>query len=826
MPFARLARLVLVLAVALTVGFSDRAVLRGQSGSVRQRFIVNCPGACAAVAASVRDMGGDVTHQFENVEAIAVEVPAARGGEMPTVPGVQAVWKDVPVRAPAPVAASSATLETEDAQAIGETDLAGFIGARPADYSFNNSQINAAGVQAAGNLGAGVVVAVIDSGTTNAPVVPALTGTVIGGETFVNGDTVGSPTSRRNGPHGTWVGTVIAAHANFLFANTSTLVRSLRLHAPSSVIACTPALGCPATASIVPMIGVAPAAKIYALKVFPSNADSASSSAIIAAIDRVITLRRNFNRGIPSVPVSGDGSEDHPFIFDSLKIDVVNMSIGGITLFAGRELDEQLMVKMLAAGIVPAISAGNEGFGAMTAAGPGDGIGALGIAAANEAAHERVLRDVQFGLGIGALYRPTTHTQTADFSSRGPTADGRFKPDLTANGYAAFAQGTCQGNGPCLAGTGLAPISLVSGTSFSAPTAAGAMALVRAAAPTAFAVNVRNALIESANPSVLGDGSGRIDQGRGFLDVAAAIARLASGNLSFGLDFSNPGDTVRDNVREIGFRTVSFVDGAFSTHVSNLVPGQVAQFFVRTEIDDRLTVSFTNVTPANAPQNQNLLFGDDLQVTILDAITSTNATLLEPVFINGDGSITATASPGLVRVAIQGDWTNVGRISVDVAITRAHVDRGRKTAEGSVAEGQTLTVPFTVPAGAKQLDVELSWIGDWSRYPTNDIDLVLRDPAAHDNFSGATVASPERVSIKNPTAGAWNALVTGFTINGDSEDDHGSDGGGDHGSDGGRDRDSDGDRRIRRDNFELRVTIDGVRVVLPKANDKDKSGRR
>ena len=810
MPCARLARVVLVVAVALIVGFSDRAVLHGQRGTARQRFIVNCPGACAAVAASVRDMGGDVTRQFENVEAIAVEVPSARGSDMTTLPGVAEVWKDVPVRAPAPVAASSVTLETGDAQAIGETDLAGFIGARPADYNFNNSQINAAGVLAGGNLGAGVIVAVIDSGTANAPVVPALAGTVVGGETFVVGDPVASATSRRNGPHGTWVGTVIAAHANFLFANTSALVRSLRLHAPASVIACTPALGCPATASIVPMIGVAPAAKIYALKVVRSDADATSSSTIIAAIDRAITLRRNFNRGMPSVPVSGDGSEDHPFVFDSLKIDVVNISLGGITLFAGRELDELLTMKMLAAGIVPTISAGNEGFGAMTAGGPGDGIGALGMAAANEAAHERVLRDIQFGVGIGVLYRPTTPTQTADFSSRGPTADGRFKPDATANGFATFAQGTCQGSLTCLAGTGIAPLSLVSGTSFSAPTAAGAAALVRAAAPPAFAINVRNALIESANPAILGDASGRIDQGRGFLDVAAAIARLNSGDRSFALDFSNPEDTVRDNVKEIGFRTVPFVDGAVSTRVSNLVPGQVAQFFVRTEIDDRLTVAFRNVTPENAPADQNRLFGDDLQVTILDAITSTAAPLLPPVFIAGDGSITVTASPGLVRVAVQGDWTNVGRISVDVAITRVHVDRGKKTAEGSVAEGQTVTVPFTVPAGAKQLDVELSWNGDWSRYPTNDIDLALRDPAGKENLDGSTVSCPERVSILNPAAGKWNALITGFTVNGDSDDGH----------------DSGDSRRLRHDDFELRVTVDGVRLVPPKANEKGTSGRR
>jgi len=120
----------------------------------------------------------------------------------------------------------------------------------------------------------------------------------------------------------------------------------------------------------------------------------------------------------------------------------------------------------------------------------------------------------------------------------------------------------------------------------------------------------------------------------------------------------------------------------------------------------------------------------------------------------------------------------------------------------SVAEGQTITVPFVVPAGAKQLDVELSWKVDWSRYPTNDLDLVLQDPAAHQNVAGATANSPERVSIAKPTAGAWQALISGFTINADADSD-------DHGHEF-------GPRHVKRDDFELRVTIDGVRVVLPR----------
>jgi len=785
------------LAAASAVAISSFVILQAQRADENQGFIISCRGGCASVAAAVRAIGGDVTQSYENVDAIAVTVPAGLGVALHNVPGVDSVWKDVSIRQPVPVADAVADVLPDDVLALDRDELADFIAARPADYSFNNAQINAAGVQAAGNLGAGIIVAVIDSGTANSPVVPALAGTVIGGQTFVTGDAVASPTSRRNGSHGTWVGTVIAGHAGFLFANTSALVRSLRIHAPSSVIACTPALGCPSTASIVPMIGVAPASKIYALKVFPSTSDSAPSSRVIAAMDRAITLRRNFNNGMPSVPVSGDGSEDNPFVYNSLKIDVVNMSLGGGTFFAGRELEELLTTEMLSVGIVPAVSAGNEGFGAMTAARPGDGLGALDAAAANEFTHERVLRDLQLGLGAGILYRPTTNTQTAYFSSRGPTADGRFKPDIIANGFATYAQGTCGTTAACLAGTALAGISLVSGTSFSAPTVAGALALARTAVPSASALDLRNALVDAANPSLLGDHSDLIDQGQGYLDVAAAINALQSAQSSSDLEFPQPSRSVRNNIKKIGFDTVALRNGTFSTHLATLVPGQVVQFFVETQIGDKLTVKVTHITPENAPAGQNQLFGDDLMVTVVDTTTSTNKDLFPIDFIAADKTISAIASPGIARVAVGGDWTNAGRISADLSIQVEHVDRGASTAHGTIAEGETITVPFTVPAGAKQLDVELSWNDDWGRYPTNDLDLVLQDPAAHANTAGATSNSPERVTIANPAAGAWKALVQGLDIFTSSNDD----------------QTAAASQRVDRDSFELRVTIDGVRLT-------------
>src|SRR5262245_26654095 len=138
----RLARTTIVLIATLAIALSYRAVVQGQPGNDRLGFIVNCPGMCQAVATSVRDMGGMVTQEYENVEAIAVEVPASRAADMPAIPGAEAVWKDVLIRQPTPLAASSAALDAADAQVIGENDLAGFIGARPADYNFNNADLN------------------------------------------------------------------------------------------------------------------------------------------------------------------------------------------------------------------------------------------------------------------------------------------------------------------------------------------------------------------------------------------------------------------------------------------------------------------------------------------------------------------------------------------------------------------------------------------------------------------------------------------------------------------------------------------------------------
>ncbi len=733
--------------------------------------LVQCQRPCTSAIAAIRSLGGQVTKQFGNVDAIAGNLPAGARDRLTVMLGEGTVRKDEFVPAPVPrrMLDLSSKLESAQVTRLGSESLNALKEALPDNYLFNNGATGAAVLHNGGNTGQGIIVAIIDSGTAN---VGALTGSVIGGENFVPGASEPSATATSNGFHGTFVGTMISSLAVLRVANASVLAQSLNLHARSSIIPCPSPVSpsCTAGFSLIPMIGSAPDASLYALKTFPAAGGGAPESWIIAAMDRAITLRRNYNNGMPSVPVSGNGTAGSPFVYNSLKIDVVNMSLGGPTLFAGLDLEDQLTREMLNVGIVIVTSAGNDGFAAMTGGSPGTGVGSLTVGAANDVVHERILGDLQIGLGGGAAFHPSNHLQTADFSSRGPTADGRTDPELLANGVASFGHGA----------TG--SLVIASGTSFSGPTVAGAAALLRKASPGATATQIRNALMQSANPNVLGDRSGRYDQGRGFLNIPAAAALLASGGARRSLpdrEHEAKGKVVK-NLEELGIEPVHFHGGVFSTRVRNLIPGQVKQFYVEADSDtDGLDVTLSNIRPELPAAQQNQLFGDDVFIQVVDAPTSFAE--VRALDFTGSGAVPNSdrtyvidqPQTGLVRVALQGDWTNAGRVSADVTIRRRNGDRSKKTASGKIRQGQTIPVEVVVPAGVSKLVFDLHWKGNWSRYPTNDVDMILLDPNGAANFDGATIGSPERAEIANPKPGIWTVLVDGFTITPDPDESNG-----------------------------------------------------
>ncbi len=720
-----------------------------------QNFLLQCASSCNAVAAAVNAIpGAHVNQTYQNVNGLAVTLPNGAIAAIQARGDVTGMDKDLAVSLP-PTGAMQALPTPDSTQVLTTAQLPGFIGARPNDYSFNNDLIGATTIQNQGYLGTGVVVAVIDSGIANNPtVVSSIAGNVIGGESFVAGDTVASATSTLNGAHGTWVSTMIAGHVIFLFNNTSTLVQSLQAHAPSSVIPCS-ALGCPSTLSGIPMVGVAPGASLYALKVFPAGSESTTRSRILAGMDRAITLRRNFNNGMPSVVTNpGCGAEDNPCVYNSLPIQVVNMSLGGLTQNAGQDLEDQLTLQMIQAGITVVVSSGNDGPGALTIGTPGTGYASLTAAAASTATHERVLRDIQFGLGIGDLWRPFSGLQTASFSSRGPTPDGRIQVGVSAPGLANFAQGA--------SGT----ISLVSGTSFAAPTVAGAAALLRQKFPSATATQIRNAIIDGANPNAFADNSGKIDRGNGFLDIPAASAKLAGGHVSNTLPVGLSLPNIAVNLLPLGIFPVNFIGNTSTTHLTNLKPGETRQLYVPTlDSTDDLQVTVKNVTPANPPASQNQLFGDDIFLTIDDAFTSIAQTVASDFVVADTTFDVPLPQTGLVRVAVAGDTTNAGNISCDVVVTRHNANLTAATKVGKIQQGGDTAVRVQVAPGTAQLSFLLTWLLNWGAYPTNDIDLVLVDPNGNTIFDGATLNSPERAVVANPTPGVWTAHIQGFQIN-------------------------------------------------------------
>ncbi len=191
----------------------------------------------------------------------------------------------------------------------------------------------------------------------------------------------------------------------------------------------------------------------------------------------------------------------------------------------------------------------------------------------------------------------------------------------------------------------------------------------------------------------------------------------------------------------------------------------------------------------------------------------------EATFVIGDegfdcstsiiGTCTAVGNlePGILRITLGGDTVNAGRIESDITITTTPIDRPGLTAFGTVedgpaivdfsvfpfqliAPGNSATVPFLLPMGSgplSEVEIRLEWDGDWSRYPTNDLDFFLNVPAFGGIFFTAfSLDSPEVIKIPAlPFDIPIEIIVSGFEVNSGT------------------------------DNWRLRITVDGTLVTIP-----------
>ncbi len=240
--------------------------------------------------------------------------------------------------------------------------------------------------------------------------------------------------------------------------------------------------------------GVAPRAALVGVKVLDQNGDGFTSD-VVAGIEWVMANK------------------------DTYGIDAINLSLGANhpcqgtgQLSDGTEPDSQAVNLAYAppASLLVSVAAGNDGPGTCTIGSPGDAKDALTVGAMAD-------------LGAKGF-------KQADFSSRGPTADGRVKPDVSAPGI-----GIASAYPTALDPSGYKTLN---GTSMATPFVTGVALLMQDADPTYINEDIKDAITSTAidwgrggNNTLLGSSGPDIDYGAGRLDAYAALAQ-ADANLN------------------------------------------------------------------------------------------------------------------------------------------------------------------------------------------------------------------------------------------------------------------------------------------------------
>lgn len=221
--------------------------------------------------------------------------------------------------------------------------------------------------------------------------------------------------------------------------------------------------------------GVAPGASIVGIKALDDKGNGKISN-LVAAMDWIMENQERFNIRIVNLSLSTDEPSD------------------------GNDAGCRAVDKAVENELVVCTASGNSG----------PDVNTIGSPAASKRA---ITVGAMADMGERGIY-------LADFSGRGPTLDGRIKPDITAPGVNISAP--CSGS--------LFGYTRLTGTSSAAPFVAGVAALMLEADPSLTPEQIKNILVSTCSHWG-GPYSPNIDYGYGLINAYNAVSRCTDGRI-------------------------------------------------------------------------------------------------------------------------------------------------------------------------------------------------------------------------------------------------------------------------------------------------------
>ena len=733
-----------------------------------------------SIISEIESYGGIVTDEFKYASGLAAKIPITAIKDLKALSNVKKISKDevrhISSSTPTFInkelddyifGETALSMDGREIRSLSTSQVENIMDTVPETY-WNFLSMNAGPVWEY-NMGQDSLVVIIDTGVYDEHVM--IQHAVIDGIDL--SPDAGTPdwNSPDNHWHGTHCTGIIAGSAYMSFSNTNDLLYQSYIY--HTGIAWTEDMlvvdGDPNT-PVLPLFGMAPMADIYGIKVFPSSGEGVPESYIINAIEHAIDMHE-----------SGD-----------YDVDVISMSLGGGTGFDGRDLEDQTVDYATSIGITVVTSAGNDGPASRTVGSPGTANTAITVGAVADPVNTRIFWDLAvFGFVGGGDYLFTSETpQVIYFSSRGPTSDGRLKPELCATGVYVISSVT----------PGPGDLAWASGTSMACPAVAGAVALLNSWGESegASPYDYKQALVDGA---VWLDGYDAHDQGAGNLNAFNSFTSLMDQGAEGSLGEEHPDlrkGYSRTPVKPEGINTHINGKGTFSYTVENLEPGHGFTFYLKAS--ER--TSFLKIEISDVELNIDPIYYNSFELSVQSAVRSSLDYYIDSANVWGDATFEISdysttwsgytydvyyqetpIQPGYIQITLENDWTSYdvlsGTIEITVEQDRPFWSNGKKapkpdeTYKGVIDTFESIYIFPVVPGTSSGAIFELRWKNDWTRYPTSDLDmLIFWSPDGNFPFYfvdyGASLRSPEGVYIEGLT-GYFLVWIDGYETYGVSE---------------------------------------------------------